>query len=98
MHVEDVAGALGALLESGVASPVNIASGEYRPLRTVIDAIAAQIGRSELVRYGARPTPPGEPRRLAAATSRLRGEVGFELRRGPEEGLAETIGWWRARS
>jgi nucleoside-diphosphate-sugar epimerase len=98
MHVEDVAGALVALLDSGVTGPVNIASGQCRPLWSVIDAIAAQIGRPDLVRFGARPTPPNEPRRLAAATRRLQDEVGFTPRRGLADGLAETIAWWRARS
>lgn len=98
MHVEDVAGALVAFLDSAVTGPVNIASGCCRSLRSVIEEIAAQIGRPELVRYGARPTPPGEPRRLEAATSRLRGEVGFAPRRDLREGLAETIAWRRACS
>ena len=98
MHVADVAGALVSLLESEVTGPVNIASGNCLPLRSVIDEIAAQIGRPDLLRYGARPTPPGEPRRLAAASRRLRQEVGFTPRFGLRDGLADTIGWWRQQA
>jgi nucleoside-diphosphate-sugar epimerase len=97
MHVADVAGALVALVESDVTGPVNIASGDCVPLRQVIDEVARQIGRPELLRYGARPSPAGEPARLAAATRRLREQVGFTPRFGLAEGLAETIAWWRGQ-
>ncbi len=97
MHVADVAAALLALLESPVTGPVNIASGCCVPLRCVVDEVARQVGRLDLLRYGARPSPPGEPARLAAATRRLRAEVGFAPRLGLAEGIAETIAWWRGR-
>jgi nucleoside-diphosphate-sugar epimerase len=74
---------------------VNIASGVCLPLRDMIGRIADQIGRPELVRLGVRPTPASEPPRPAAATHRLRNEVGFHPSRTLDEGLAETIAWWR---
>jgi nucleoside-diphosphate-sugar epimerase len=95
LHVADVAAALVALLESEVSGPVNIASGVCLPLREVISRIAEQIGRPELVRFGMRPTPLAEPRRLAAAVRRLRDEVGFRPSYNLDHGLAETIAWWR---
>ncbi len=97
MHVADIAAALVALLESPVTGPVNIASGQCLPLRDTIFRIANQIGRPELIRLAARPAPAFEPPRLAAAIRRLRDEVGFRPSRSLEEGLAETIDWWRAR-
>jgi nucleoside-diphosphate-sugar epimerase len=97
MHVEDVAGALTATLESGWDGPVNIASGACVALREVIALIAGQIGRPDLVRLGARPTSPGEPPRLAAATSVLREQVRFRPRYMLAEGVAATIDWWRTR-
>jgi nucleoside-diphosphate-sugar epimerase len=97
MHVGDVAAALVALLESDVAGTVNIASGDCLPLRDVIGRVADQIGRPDLVRLGARPSPPSEPPRLAAAVHRLRNEVGFRPSRTLDEGLDETIAWWRDR-
>lgn len=96
MHVEDVAGALVALLDSSVAGPVNIASGICLPVRDVIHTIAAQIGRPDLVRLGVRPSPAGEPPRLAASVNRLMHEVGFQPTRRLDDGLAETIKWWDA--
>jgi nucleoside-diphosphate-sugar epimerase len=97
MHVADVAAGLVALLVSDVTGTVNIASGECVPLRQVIDEIALQIGRPDLLRYGARSSPANEPDRLAAATRRLREDVGFTPCFGLAEGLADTIRWWRSR-
>jgi nucleoside-diphosphate-sugar epimerase len=98
MHVADVAAALIAVLESDVAGPINIASGLCLPLREVIGRIAEEIGRPELVRLGARQNSVSEPPRLAAVIHRLRDEVGFRPERSLDEGLMETIAWWRARS
>jgi nucleoside-diphosphate-sugar epimerase len=95
LHVADVAAALVALLQSDVIGPVNIASGVCLPLRDVIIRIAEQIGRPDLVRLGMRRTPLPEPHRLAAAVRRLTDEVGFRPAFSLDEGLAETIAWWR---
>lgn len=78
------------------AIPLNIASGLCLPVRDVIQKIALQIGRPELVRLGARPAPITEPPRLAAAINRLACDVGFRPLRTLDEGLAETIAWWNA--
>ena len=98
MYVADVAAALVALLESDVTGPVNIASGFCLPLRDVINRIGAQLRRLELIRLGGRATSASEPPRLAAATHRLRTEVGFAPARGLDEGLAETIAWWQGQT
>ncbi len=97
MHVEDVAAGLVALLGSGVEGPVNVASGEAVPIRTVLESLAAASGRPELLRLGALPRRAGEPQRLVAATERLSAEVGFTPRVDLAEGLRETVEWWRAR-
>jgi nucleoside-diphosphate-sugar epimerase len=97
MHVADAAAALLAVLESDVTGPINIATGFCLPLHDVICRIAEEIGRPELVRLGARPNSVSEPPRLAAVIRRLRDEVGFRPARSLDEGLVETIAWWRAR-
>ncbi|MES2712597.1 MAG: NAD(P)-dependent oxidoreductase, partial [Pseudomonadota bacterium] len=91
LHVADVAGALAALVDSDVVGPVNIASGEDRPLVDFLGEIGRQLGRPELLRFGARPMPANEPARLAACTRRLREEVGFTPRFTMEAGIADTI-------
>ena len=94
MHVADVAAALVCVLDSEFAGPVNIATGRCHPIRDVVEAIGTQIGRPDLIRLGARPTPPGEPRELAATGAALAG-LGFKPQFGLQDGLADTIAWWR---
>jgi len=95
MHVADIAAAFAALLASPVEGPVNIASGEARPLAALLAEIARQTGAGHLLRLGARPMPPKEPAQLAAATQRLRREVGFAPRFDLASGIADTIAAWR---
>ena len=96
MHVEDVAGALVAVLASDHIGPVNIASGECRPLRDVIATVAAELGRPDLIRLGARPPSVGEPARLAAANYVLSQAVGFTPAWPLAVGIRQTANWWRA--
>jgi nucleoside-diphosphate-sugar epimerase len=93
LHVDDVAGAVVALLHSRVVGPVNIASGEDVAVAEVIERIAQAIGRPELVRRGGLPDRP-EPPLLLADVARLRDEVGYRPRWSLAEGLADTVRWW----
>jgi nucleoside-diphosphate-sugar epimerase len=95
MHVDDVARAFVALMDSGVAGAVNLASGEGVAVRDVITAIGEIVGRPDLVRLGALPRPAEEPRSLVADVGRLQQEVRFRPRITLAEGIAETVTWWR---
>lgn len=97
MYVSDVGAAFAALVDSSVRGPVNVASGEGRPLREMIEAIGAAAGRPELLDVGALPPRAGDPEELVADVTRLRDEVGFRPRVGLEQGLTETVSWWQAR-
>jgi nucleoside-diphosphate-sugar epimerase len=94
MHVEDVAGALLALLDSRVCGPVNIATGVAVEVAEVIERLGRLTGQSHLLRRGALPDRPGEPPLLVGCVRRLREEVGFRPRFTLEEGLADTVRWW----
>ncbi len=94
MHVQDVAGALVALLDSSVVGDVNIGSGVGVTVGEVVDRIVQLIGRPALVRRGALPMRPGEPRELVADIARLRDEVGYRPRIALADGLAATVKWW----
>jgi nucleoside-diphosphate-sugar epimerase len=96
MHVEDVAGAVAALLDSSVVGAVNIASGTGVSVGEVVDRIAQRVGGPELVGHGALPGRPGEPRSLVADVGRLREEVGFRPRWELADGLADAVRWWEA--
>jgi nucleoside-diphosphate-sugar epimerase len=95
MYVEDVAGAVVALMASPVVGAVNIASGVPVTVGQVVDQIVQQIGRPELIRPGALPERPGEPPMLVADVARLRDEVGYRPRWGLGDGLAATVSWWQ---
>lgn len=90
MHVEDVAAAFAALVDSEMTGPVNIATGQSRPLREVVLQIGACLGRPDLVRLGARPMQAGEPAELSARTDRLFTELGFQLQYDLASGIASV--------
>lgn len=91
IYVDDAAEALVALLDAGAEGPINIGSGAGMTLREIVAVITAQLGRAELVRFGARQRPPGDPDRVVADTGRFMREVGRQPAVGIEEGIARTI-------
>jgi nucleoside-diphosphate-sugar epimerase len=97
LHVEDVGAAFAALLASPVQGPVNIGSGERIAIADLLERLAREIGRPALLELGARPAPPGEPAVLVPDIGRLREEVQWSPRRPLDEGLKDTVRWWRAR-
>ncbi|HEY2141462.1 MAG TPA: NAD(P)-dependent oxidoreductase [Solirubrobacteraceae bacterium] len=97
LHVDDVAGALVALLDSRVVGPVNIASGEAVAVAETVERLARLVGRPELVRLGAVPDRPGDPPLLVADVARLNDEVGFRPRWTMSDGLADAVRWWQER-
>jgi nucleoside-diphosphate-sugar epimerase len=95
MHVADAARALATILDGDHRGAINVASGACTPVRDVVATIADLIGRHDLVSFGARPTPPGEPPRLAASTRLLQHQLGFDPHFNLTDGLADTVRWWR---
>lgn len=95
MHVDDVAAAFAALLDSPAIGAVNIASGVDQPLTEILQIIGNQIGRADLFQFGARPMSNDTPDRLAASVKRLNNEIQFKPRFDLESGLLDTINWWK---
>lgn len=95
LYVEDVADAFVTLMESGVCGAVNIASGQPITVKGVVQAIAEQMARPDLVRLGALPARPNEPHVLVADVGRLTHEVNWRPRYDLTTGLAKTIAWWQ---
>lgn len=98
LHVSDVASAFVALLDSGTRGAVNIASGRAVELRDIVGRVADKLDGRALLDFGARPAPEGEPPTLVADVRRLTEEVAFRPRYDLDEGLDETIAWWRSLS
>jgi len=95
LHIDDAAGALWALAESGLTGVVNIGSGVPVTNKQVVLAIADLLGRPDLVRFGDLPYRAGDPMFVVADNRRLRGHTGWVPRYDLRDGLADTIEWWR---
>jgi nucleoside-diphosphate-sugar epimerase len=97
LYAADVGAAFAALLDSEIEGAVNIGSEEGIALADLINRLGRLIGRPELVRLGARPTPAREPALLLPKVHRLRDEVRWRPRLTLNEGLNDTVAWWRSR-
>jgi nucleoside-diphosphate-sugar epimerase len=97
LHVADVGAAFAHLLDGEVQGPVNIGSDERVSLAELINRIALQIGRPDLVRLGARSAPGDEPPLLVPDIKRLRDEVRWRPHLSLNAGLRDTIAWWRGQ-
>ena len=97
LHVEDVASAFVSLLESNIEGPINIASGQPIALKTVVKQIATYLKQLDLLELGSIPVPNNEPSLLVANVERLTKEVGWTPHYTLNEGLIQTIEWWRNR-
>jgi nucleoside-diphosphate-sugar epimerase len=95
LHVDDVAGAFAALVDSGVEGAVNVASGEGVAVRAIAERLAAAAGHPELLDVGAVAQRPGDPPEVTADVARLRDEVGFAPALSLRDGLEQTVAWWR---
>jgi nucleoside-diphosphate-sugar epimerase len=95
LHVADVGAAFAQLLDSEIEGPVNIGSDERIALADLIERIAREIGRADLVRLGARSAPKDEPPLLVPDVGRLRDEVRWRPRLSLNEGISDAIAWWR---
>lgn len=95
MHVEDVAAAFAALLDSDVEGSVNIASGRPVALKEVVLAAADYLGAQKRVQFGAITAPENEPPLLVADIRRLSNEVGWSRQRDIRVGIEQTVDWWK---
>ncbi len=91
LHVEDVAGAFVALLQSDVRGTVNVASGEPASLGDVARRLAALAGRPDLLTVESQPFTPENPERIVADVRRLKVEVGWSPRHSLARGLASVV-------
>jgi nucleoside-diphosphate-sugar epimerase len=97
MHVDDVARAFVQLLLHSSQGAVNIASGRGVTIADIAYQIADLIGRPDLIQLGALPAPASDPASLVADVDRL-SHMGFTPTYSLEQGLAQTIEWWGAKS
>ncbi len=98
IHVMDHAGALFAILETdGIEGEVfNIGAGNERDVLTIADSLLRLTGKpaSLLAHVVDR---PGHDRRYALTSEKLTRVTGWRCRHSFEEGLRETVEWYRSR-
>jgi nucleoside-diphosphate-sugar epimerase len=94
LHVADAAEALAALLASDAAGTINVASGTAIPIRRIAEILALHANRADLLSFGRRPSPAGDPPRLVGDITRLRREIDFVPHHQLEDGLVATLKWW----
>ena len=95
MHVADVASAFVRLLVSDAEGAMNIASGQASTLRQIGERVLQLIGGDGQINFGALPNRPDEPDVLTADVTRLQHELGWVPSMTLDEGLADTLAWWR---
>lgn len=95
LHVEDVAEAIWAITKAGLTGPVNIGSGNPVPIGKLAMRIGELLDRVDLVRLGDLPYRETDPMFICANNQRLLRKTGWRLRYSMEQGLRNTIEWWR---
>ena len=96
LHVEDHCDALDLVLRGGRAGEVyNIGGVDERENLAIVRALLALTGKPEsLIRLVA--DRPGHDRRYALSADKIRAELGWAPRHRLDEGLAQTVAWYRA--
>lgn len=95
LHVQDAADALVGLVHSGVQGAVNIAGGYHYRLKDIILAIGKKLNREDLILLGAVPARPNDVPVVVADVTRLLTEVGWQPKYDLDQGLDDTIQWWK---
>ncbi|MGD0950820.1 MAG: NAD(P)-dependent oxidoreductase [Methanotrichaceae archaeon] len=95
LYVRDAADAFVALLESDIEGPVNIGSGRPIVLRDIMQKISDKIIHRDNVEFGVVPVSIEDPFLLVADVRRLTKEVDWAPKYSLDQGLDETISWWR---
>lgn len=95
LHAADAAeGILLAAERHDTSEPVNLGSGEEVTIKHLAETIARLCGFEGRITWDAT-KPNGQPRRRLD-TSKAERLFGFKARRSLEDGLRETIAWYRA--
>jgi len=96
IHVEDHCEAVDLVLERGASGEVyNVGAENERPNMDVVRTILRLTGRDEsLIRHV--PDRPGHDRRYAMNAHKIREQLGWRPRHNFDQGLADTVTWYRA--
>ena len=97
LHVEDTARALWAVAGCTLSGAVNVGSGRPISVRDIAGKIGGILGHPDLIRFDTSQINKFEPEFVCANNSHLRANTGWFPRFEIDEGLQDTIDWWRGR-
>jgi nucleoside-diphosphate-sugar epimerase len=96
LHVEDVASAIWTIAHRGTSGKVNIGSSHPLAVSDIARRIGAILDGGDRLRFGQKPLKEGEPAVLYPANDLLR-SFGWSPRYELDNGLRQTVAWWRSR-
>ena len=98
LYIEDAAEAIYAVMAQNAKGVFNLASGEGRPLRQIVEEVRNLFDPTLPLDFGEIPYRPDQMMRLEADISRLRSRVGWQPRTSLPDGLRATVDWYRENS
>jgi nucleoside-diphosphate-sugar epimerase len=94
IYAKDVADAFVTLIDRRARGAFNVASGDPITIRQLMETIGDRLGGRDLIAFGAAPSRAWEPKFIAGDAARLRA-LGWAPRYTLDQGLEQTIAWWR---
>ncbi len=95
LYVEDVAEGIVAALLSAYSGETDIVAGKPVTVRELAIAIARQVGREDLLRFGAKQSPSDEVPVILGDAAHARDSIGWESRYDLQMGVAALVEWGR---
>jgi dTDP-glucose 4,6-dehydratase len=97
LHVHDHCRAIELVLEHGrVGETYNVGSGIEKTIEEIADAVLTLTGKPESLKTIV-PDRPGHDRRYLLDSSKLRSELGWKPNIAFEDGMRETVEWYRTQ-
>ncbi|HXR12485.1 MAG TPA: dTDP-glucose 4,6-dehydratase [Gaiellaceae bacterium] len=97
LHVDDHCRAIELVLERGrVGETYNVGSGVEKTIEEIADVVLELTGKPQSLKAIV-PDRPGHDRRYLLDSTKLRQELGWKPEIGFDEGMAETVAWYRAQ-
>lgn len=96
LYAKDVANALYTIMDSDFSGAINVGSGRGVMLKEIVQEVGDIMGKTDLLRIGAKPQAVGDTPEVIADVNRLKA-LGFEPSYSLNRGLRESVAYWEGR-